>query len=71
MMMMMLCAPTKNDLDASFSFPDRRHSPYAEVYPGVRVPSPLEYLSFITPCSQKCIEECHASRHFENGGERL
>ena len=51
-------SPHKNELDAGFSFPDRRHFFYSEVYPGVRVPSALDFLSFITPSSQKCIKEC-------------
>ena len=34
-------AHKNNDPDAGFSFPDRRHSSYSEVYPGVRVPSRL------------------------------
>ena len=50
--------PHKNELDARFSFPDRRHSIYSGVYPGVCVPSRLDFLSTITPFSQKCIEEC-------------
>ncbi len=48
--------PHKNELDARFSFPDRRHSSFSEVYPGVCVPSALDFLSFIILISQKCIK---------------
>jgi hypothetical protein len=58
--------PQKNEPDARFSFPDRRHSSYSGVYPGVRVPSPLEFLSFITPRTQKCIKECVCFPPFRN-----
>ena len=33
--------PNKNEADARFSFPDRRHSSYSEVCPGVSAPSRL------------------------------
>jgi hypothetical protein len=50
----------KKELDTRFPFPDRRHTSYSEVKPGVDILSPLDFLSTITPCSQKCIQSLPA-----------
>ena len=71
-----LWPPHENELDARFSFPDRRHSFYSEVYPGVRVlsclifcPSSLPILRSVSrsvscfpPFSANClsVDECWA-----------
>ena len=71
-----LWPPHENELDARFSFPDRRHSFYSEVYPGVRVPSCLIFcpsslpilrsvsrsVSCFPPFSANClsVDECWA-----------
>jgi hypothetical protein len=56
-----MAATRKLNEDARFSFPDRRHSSYSEVKPGVDILSPLDFLSTITPCSQKCIRCARSS----------
>ena len=54
-----VAATRKLNEDTGFAFPDRRHSSFSEVYPGVEI-SPLDFLSTITPCSQKCIQSLPA-----------